>query len=561
MCGILFSITPSTSPPRSTSTFLPGLISRRGPDSINTHSTTFENYTLTFASSVLSLRGKLTPQPLVDAATGSVLCWNGEAWRINATLVSRGVNDGGEVLKLLLSAETPEKGFGVIAGPWACVFFDVVRGRVWFGRDCLGRRSLLVLRKGDWKDGVTISSVGDGQEGWKEVEAEGLKYFDFQSGEEGTVPFLHREDRDGSRVSMELPFPKLNQTIEPSGCLNKDSPEVGQLKEVLLESIRIRVRDIPEPPGPGKKVRLAMLFSGGLDCSVIARLVHECLPLDEAIDLLNVAFENRRFIQARGKTDSPNKPGRRNNPPPSIRTTTPPQEPPQEGPIDPYSICPDRITGLATHAELQKVCPGRVWNFIQINIPYPELLSHRQSVINLIHPHNTEMDLSIGVAFYFASRGTGYSFPDNQPYSTPARILLSGLGADELLGGYARHGTTFRFRSYAGLLEELQLDVGRLGKRNLGRDDRVLAHWGREARYPFLDEDVVTWCLGTGVVGKCGGTEEEVIEGKRVLRLLARTLGMEGVAGEKKRAVQFGSRSAKMETGEKGKIKGTAVVS
>lgn len=355
-----------------------------------------------------------------------------------------------------------------------------------------------------------------------------------------------------------MPFPKLNQTIEPSRCLNTDSPEVGKLKELLLRSVRIRVGDIPEPPGPGKKVRLAILFSGGLDCSVIARLVHECLPLDEAVDLLNVAFENKRFVEARSKANKASKAKVRTQ----LQGAAPPAEDsPQEGTIDPYSICPDRITGLATYAELQRVCPGRLWNFVQINVPYPDLLSHRQSVINLIHPHNTEMDLSIGVAFYFASRGIGFSFTGNQLYSTPARILLSGLGADELLGGYARHGTAFRFRSYTGLLEELQLDVGRLGKRNLGRDDRVLAHWGREARYPFLDEDVVAWCLSTGVIGKCGSSEEEIVEGKRVLRLLAAVLGMKEVAGEKKRAVQFGSRSARMEAGEKGRVKGTAVVS
>ncbi|CUS08935.1 unnamed protein product [Tuber aestivum] len=559
MCGILFSIAPTTySPPHSTSTSLPDLISRRGPDITNTHVTTFANYTLTFTSSVLSLRGKLTPQPLIDPVSGSVLCWNGEAWRINSALAPAGVNDGEEVLKLLLSAEAPEKGFAGIAGPWACVFFDAVRGRVWFGRDCLGRRSLLELRKGRWKDGVTIASVGDGHEGWKEVEAEGLRYFGLHSGEEGVVPFLHQEDRDEGQVSMELPFPKLSRTIEPGGCLNTDSPEVGELKEVLLESVRIRVADIPEPPGPGRKVRLAILFSGGLDCSVIARLVHECLPLDEAVDLLNVAFENKRFVEARNKANEASKYKRQTQPPGAAAAA---EEPPREGAMDPYSICPDRITGLATYAELQKICPGRLWNFIQINVPYPELLSHRQSVINLIHPHNTEMDLSIGVAFYFASRGTGYHFPGGQPYCSSARVLLSGLGADELLGGYARHATAFRFRSFMGLLEELQIDVKRLGKRNLGRDDRVLAHWGREARYPFLDEDVVAWCLGTRVIGKCGGGEEEVVEGKRVLRLLARILGMQEVAGEKKRAVQFGSRSARMEAGEKGRVKGTAVIS
>ena len=117
-------------------------------------------------------------------------------------MVPAGANDAEEVLKLLLSVETPEEGFAGIAGPWASVFFDAVRGRVWFGRDCLGRRSLLELRKGSWGDGVTIASVGDGHEGWKEVEAEGLRYFDLQSGEERVVPFLHREDRDGSQVSM-----------------------------------------------------------------------------------------------------------------------------------------------------------------------------------------------------------------------------------------------------------------------------------------------------------------------------------------------------------------------
>lgn len=62
-----------------------------------------------------------------------------------------------------------------------------------------------------------------------------------------------------------------------------------------------------------------------------------------------------------------------------------------------------------------------------------------------------------------------------QRYTTPARLLLFGLGADELFGGYARHATAF-----------------------------------------------------SGV---------EAV--KRVLRLLALELGMDGVAREKKRPVGF----------------------
>lgn len=164
-----------------------------------------------------------------------------------------------------------------------------------------------------------------------------------------------------------------------------------------------------------------------------------------------------------------------------------------------------------------------------------------------MHPHNTEMDLSISYAFYFAARGSGdINHPDNEEveaYSTPARVLLSGLGADELFAGYTRHATAFAKSSFTGLLDELELDLCRLGKRNLGRDDRVIAHWGKEVRYPYLDEGLLQWALAAPVWEKCGfGQVQEIGEdwiepGKQILRLLARKLGMKGISQEKKRAV------------------------
>lgn len=333
----------------------------------------------------------------------------------------------------------------------------------------------------------------------------------------------------------------LNDSASPSNALE-------QLKGSLQKSLKLRTQHVRDALSPGSveasghEAKIAILFSGGLDCTILARMCHDFLPLDDPIDLLNVAFENPRIHAKLG-------PG-----------------------ISPYELCPDRITGRSSFAELLQVCPGRHWQLVEVNVPFTETVAHRATVMTLMHPHNTEMDLSISYALYFASQGRGLTYtPDvgasPQLYTTPAHVLLSGLGADELFGGYQRHATAFARQGYEALLDELELDFNRLGKRNLGRDDRVISNSGREVRFPYLDEDFISVALNLLVTDKCdfGNPRVEVAEdprrflepGKRALRLLAWQLGLKKVATEKKRAIQFGARTAKMETG---KTKGTQVL-
>lgn len=121
------------------------------------------------------------------------------------------------------------------------------------------------------------------------------------------------------------------------------------LRQQLTESLRLRVLNIPPPPNTDENqapTKVAVLFSGGLDCTVLARLCHEILPHDQSIDLLNVAFENPRVAANAAKSKDRK----------SLETW------------DIYEACPDRVTGRKSFAELAAVCPGRAWRFVAVRV-------------------------------------------------------------------------------------------------------------------------------------------------------------------------------------------------
>lgn len=134
-------------------------------------------------SSVLALRGDAAvAQPLKDVSVGSVLCWNGEAWKTEEGVVSG--NDGRLVMDMLSKAsKQPDSQSSIlrvmeqIRGPFALVYFDG-NGKLYYGRDCLGRRSLV---KATLEDGtIILSSVADLTLNvpWAEVDADGLYVVD-----------------------------------------------------------------------------------------------------------------------------------------------------------------------------------------------------------------------------------------------------------------------------------------------------------------------------------------------------------------------------------------------
>ena len=156
------------------------------------------------------------------------------------------------------------------------------------------------------------------------------------------------------------------------------------LEKKLRISMLPRVNDIPlpsigNPESPQHEIpRMAILFSGGVDCTVLARISHDLVPCCQAIDLLNVAFENPRVINAAKSKSGPGNRAR-DGPFPAAQTVAAFQEGNERGfpprnkiRLDDHNAgravfdsCPDRATARKSLRELRQVCPGRTWNLIE----------------------------------------------------------------------------------------------------------------------------------------------------------------------------------------------------
>ncbi|XP_043718521.1 asparagine synthetase domain-containing protein 1 isoform X2 [Telopea speciosissima] len=542
---------------------------------------------LHFLGATLQLRG-INPvfQPLVDTSS-NVLVYNGEIF--GGIEVGSDSNDSEVLMDALGSccscdfhtserkccstgkalSSVPEL-LSTIKGPWALIYWQDSSKTMWFGRDAFGRRSLLVHwpTLDDFR--LLLSSVSPlsfikndtdrGLNFWEELPC-GIYSICFDASKasgflvgtarkhEWTDPGLQeliKWDRAFVKPQAEeLKFGNL-AVVEQQSLINSTSLEgmpselcshhiIEQAKlntgiiqhsvslpafKVLIalkESVmrrtaenRIFQRTIPEIRKENL-AQVAILFSGGLDSMILAALLDKCVDPIYKIDLLNVSFDGQS--------------------------------------------APDRISARAGLKELQRNAPLRRWNLVEIDADLSDLSSEIKCVMSLISPANTYMDLNIGIALWLAASGDGWlveGISSNHEedhrrikYKSEAKILLVGSGADEQCAGYGRHKTKYRLSGWLGLHEEMRLDMQRIWKRNLGRDDRCISDNGKEARFPFLDEDVIRTLLDMPL-WEIAELDQPMGRGdKKILREVAWLLGLEEVSSLPKRAIQFGSRIAR----------------
>ena len=82
------------------------------------------------------------------------------------------------------------------------------------------------------------------------------------------------------------------------------------------------------------------------------------------------------------------------------------------------------------------------------------------------------------------SKAQNVSSDISKAYISEAKIILDGLGADEIFGGYLRYKND-------DIENQMKKDLDRLWLRNCGRDDRVCGETSIELRFPYLDFDLM----------------------------------------------------------------------
>lgn len=351
---------------------------------------------------------------------------------------------------------------------------------------------------------------------------------------------------------MSIPEPPVS-TDDEGGSRIAASSQLA-LTAALAEAVRVRVQALDRTPEPIERIsddridvltaddaavllapsRVAVLFSGGLDSAVLARLCDDALPAEEAVDLLSVCFDSPKFAS------------------------------------------PDRIAARASLGDLQRACPSRMWRLVEINQTAADVVAQRRHLATLLQPRATVMDLSLAAPLWFAAQGCGsLQLPSGRSVCVRSRaaVVLSGQAADEMLGGYIRYRVAFAVGGagprafdatlarvgsvlawddwsdwtarWLALRTEMCADQSRLWARNLGRDDRIVSDQGRELRAPFLDDGVRRVAAGCSLDELVWPGAPRGLGEKCLLRAVASSLGLVYAAALPKRAMQFGTRLAK----------------
>ncbi|VDM96434.1 unnamed protein product [Thelazia callipaeda] len=464
---------------------------------------------INFANGCLYFAGKVCSRQEVEAYSSSV---NGHLNTYPENIVNKldSCKSSDEIVNVL---------DGLIGG-WAVICYRKKKDlqKLIVGRDAFGRKSLL------WKrmdEKICFSDFACTEKYiWHDVPSGSITVFDLCCKKNSSAFYIFEISRTWTEQ-----FGIMNITQRKSASnrltLTYEVPLtklcISTVAETMLERLKEAVERTLSDLNHSLE-RILLSFSGGVDSLLIAHVMAHCIQSNVLFDLANVAFDKEKE----------------------------------------YDRAPDRQQSLKAFKFLRSCYPGRFKRLILVNVDMDELeFCRKKYIAKAVAPAYTVLDDSVGCVVWFAARGEGVLFSDKKELvygKSEAKIVIAGSGADELFGGYMRHRTTYLKSGRKAVLEELHKELKNIGERNLGRDDRVVSSFDKDLRSPFLDDLFVEWVASLPLEYKTDFDQPRGIGEKRLIREALRLLGTpEVLCTAPKRAMQFGSRIAKLESrNEKG---------
>lgn len=399
------------------------------------------------------MRGSaLVKQPIIEA--NDFLQFNGELYEIknDHKFNVSNENDGLYLMQKLINCSDEFSLMNVLSslrGEFSLIYWSSKLKTIYFGRDFFGKRSLcwnleaglfscdlrVVKNSNDSTDfsdnlitslninnldyNLCISSIAyyDDQQHWSEVPANGIYKICLEHKDDLKIELIRwkqeTELHHEQTISKFLRSPistKFNYDLLDFDQINDEQFMLNfelEFIEILRKSVELRVlkqnfrckncskltkQTTSSDYSTCNHSCLAILFSGGLDSTVLALLANEFMPRNLPIDLINLAFS---------------------------------------------SDAPDRKTGWSSYLEIKQIAPNRKWNFIVIDVTAEQLMNLREKMIKkIIYPLNTVLDDSIGCAIYFAGTGKGQLIQDDLQLNKTSNQLKKDQNINELINVY-----------------------------------------------------------------------------------------------------------------------------
>ncbi len=248
----------------------------------------------------------------------------------------------------------------------------------------------------------------------------------------------------------------------------KITPELKENKSKIIENLKVLIKNAVEKRVPERK--FGVLFSGGIDSTLIAFLLKE---LGQDFVCYTAYFD------------------------------------------DPQMSVPEDLISAKKAAEKLGL------NLKVLKLNGKEVEKHIKEIVPLIEDSNV-VKVGVALTFYAACR---------QAKKDGCKVIFSGLGSEEIFGGYQRH------KESSNINKECVSGLLKMYERDNYRDDVITMNYNLELRLPFLDKKLVEYSLRIPAKYKIVNYMDKVI-----LRDTAKEMGLfNEVIERKKKAAQYGS--------------------